>query len=100
MASKARERSGAGRRPSPLDASPTPLLQRAVPRARRREAEDRARTLDAYEKDSGLQARTGAVYRELAAAEWNSPWWTIAPDVDPGILADKLALLQQRHDTR
>ena len=71
----------------------------AEERARRREAEDAARTLDAYEKDSGLQARTGAVYRDLAAANWNSPWWTIAPDADPGILADKLALLQQRDDT-
>ncbi|MDH6281940.1 dTMP kinase [Prescottella agglutinans] len=71
----------------------------AEERARRREAEDSARALDAYEKDSGLQARTGAVYRELATADWNSPWWTIAPDADPGILADKLALLQQREGT-
>lgn len=68
----------------------------AEERARRREAEDSSRALDAYEKDSGLQARTGAVYRELAATDWNSPWWTVAPDTEPGILADKLALLQQQ----
>ncbi|QCQ91997.1 dTMP kinase [Rhodococcus sp. SGAir0479] len=71
----------------------------AEERARRREAQDSSRALDAYEKDSGLQARTGHVYRELAAADWNSPWWTVAPDTDPGILADKLALLQQREGT-
>lgn len=71
----------------------------AEERARRREAQDSSRALDAYEKDSGLQARTGDVYRELAAADWNSPWWTVAPDTDPGILADKLALLQQREGT-
>ncbi|NKS62655.1 dTMP kinase [Rhodococcus hoagii] len=68
----------------------------AEQRARAREAEDVSRTLDAYEKDSGLQARTGEVYRELAAADWNSPWWTLTPDTDPGILADKLAVLHQR----
>ncbi|RVW05255.1 dTMP kinase [Rhodococcus xishaensis] len=68
-------------------------------RARRREAGDSVRALDAYEKDSELQARTDAVYRELAAASWNSQWWTIAPDTDPGALAAKLAHLQQRDDT-
>ncbi len=66
----------------------------AEERARRREAQDSARTLDAYEKDSGLQTRTGAVYRELATANWNSEWWTVSPDTDPDDLADRLTLVQ------
>ncbi|WP_031937384.1 dTMP kinase [Prescottella defluvii] len=71
----------------------------AEERARARGAADASRALDAYEKDSALQARTGQVYRELAAADWNSLWWSVAPDVDPGALADKLALLHERRDT-
>ncbi|QBJ95327.1 dTMP kinase [Rhodococcus sp. ABRD24] len=67
----------------------------AEERARLREAADSARALDAYERDRDLQSRTGEVYRELAAADWNSPWLTVMPDVDPGTLADKLALLHE-----
>ncbi len=50
---------------------PTELAaQRAVNRA----AEDADRARDAYERDDGLQRRTGAVYGELAAANWGGPW--------------------------
>lgn len=38
---------------------------------------DAARTADAYERDGGLQARTLAAYRSLAAAQWGSPWRTL-----------------------
>ncbi len=56
MASKARERSGAGRRPSPLDASPTHLLQRAVQRA-----------LDEYSAEFGPGGITQRQYAVLTA---------------------------------
>ncbi|NLE80685.1 MAG: dTMP kinase [Rhodococcus sp.] len=66
-------------------------------RARGREAADSARALDAYERDGGLQARTGAVYRELADSNWISPWWVVGPDTDPGAIAEKLALSYGDH---
>lgn len=69
-----------------LDASVELAAQRARHRAER-EA-DRAR--DAYERDDGLQQRTGAVYAELAAANWAGPWSVVAPDVDPADLARSL----------
>ncbi|MCV7057179.1 dTMP kinase [Mycolicibacterium gilvum] len=66
---------------------PTELAaQRAVNRA----AEDAARARDAYERDDGLQRRTGAVYAELAAAQWGGPWVVIPPDVDAAELAARL----------
>ncbi|ADU00634.1 MULTISPECIES: dTMP kinase [Mycolicibacterium] len=66
---------------------PTELAaQRAVNRA----AEDAARARDAYERDDGLQRRTGAVYAELAAAQWGGPWAVIPPDVDAAELAARL----------
>ena len=43
-------------------------------RASRREAQDEARTRDAYERDAGLQARTAQVYEQLAGADWVAPW--------------------------
>lgn len=60
--------------------------QRADTRART-EA-DRAR--DAYERDDGLQRRTGEVYSALAAAGWCGRWRTVAADVDPSALAVEL----------
>ena len=54
--------------------------------AGRERTEDRAR--DAYESDDGLQKRTGAVYAELAAAAWLSPWSTVDDTTDlTGVLA-------------
>lgn len=46
----------------------------AASRARGREEAELDRALDAYESDAALQRRTDAVYRELAAASWLSPW--------------------------
>ena len=59
----------------------------AADRARRRADEDADRTRDAYERDAGLQQRTGAVYAGLAAASWHGPWSVVGPDVDPAQLA-------------
>jgi dTMP kinase len=60
--------------------------QRAVSRA----AQESDRARDAYERDGGLQRRTGAVYRALAAADWAGRWVAAAPDVVPAELADTL----------
>lgn len=66
---------------------PTELAaQRAVNRA----AEDADRARDAYERDDGLQRRTGAVYGELAAANWGGPWLVVPPEVDAAELAGRL----------
>ncbi|BBZ79948.1 dTMP kinase [Mycolicibacterium anyangense] len=62
-----------------LDAS----VELAAQRARQRAEQESDRARDAYERDDGLQQRTGAVYAELAAANWGGPWSVIAPDVDP-----------------
>ena len=62
----------------------------AAERAARREAQDASRTRDAYERDGGLQGRTGAVYAALAAENWVGRWALVAPDVDPAELATKL----------
>ncbi|GAA3177573.1 hypothetical protein GCM10020255_069630 [Rhodococcus baikonurensis] len=63
----------------------------AEQRARSREAEDASRQLDAYERDGGLQARTGELYTQLAATAWVSPWWIVGPETDPADLAHRLA---------
>ncbi|CDO10167.1 thymidylate kinase [Mycolicibacterium cosmeticum] len=60
--------------------------QRAVSRA----AQESDRARDAYERDGGLQRRTGAVYRALAAADWAGRWVVAAPDVVPAELAGNL----------
>lgn len=46
----------------------------AAARAATRERTERGRDRDAYESDAGLQERTAAVYAQLAAASWLSPW--------------------------
>lgn len=66
-----------------LDAS----VELAAARARHRAEQEADRARDAYERDDGLQQRTGAVYAELAAADWGGPWSVVAPDVDPVALA-------------
>ncbi|MFZ2172614.1 MAG: dTMP kinase [Rhodococcus sp. (in: high G+C Gram-positive bacteria)] len=71
----------------------------AAARARGREVTDGGRSLDAYERDGGLQERTAEVYRELAKADWVSPWWVLTPDTDPAALAGNLALLKKEHGT-
>lgn len=60
-------------------------------RARHRAAEDAGRSRDAYERDAGLQQRTGAVYAGLAAAGWHGQWAVVDAEVDPGGLAADLS---------
>ena len=60
-------------------------------RARRRAEIDPGRVRDSYERDDGLQQRTGAVYAGLAAAGWGGPWLVVDEDIDPGRLAATLA---------
>ncbi len=60
-------------------------------RARSRAESDPGRVRDSYERDDGLQQRTGAVYAELAAAGWGGRWLSVDADVDPGRLAADLA---------
>lgn len=62
----------------------------AAERARSREAADTARARDSFERDEGLQQRTGAVYDGLAAAGWVAPWQVLGPDVDAVVLAEGL----------
>ena len=62
----------------------------AAQRAAHREAAEADRARDAYERDDGLQRRTGAVYAELAAANWGGPWIVVPPDVDATDLASRL----------
>ncbi|WP_181782084.1 dTMP kinase [Pseudonocardia pini] len=62
----------------------------AAARAQRRAATDPGRDRDAYESDDSLQARTDAVYRELAAQSWLSPWTVLEGEVDPNALAARI----------
>ncbi|AYJ49260.1 dTMP kinase [Rhodococcus sp. P1Y] len=62
-------------------------VELAAERAASRESEDATRTRDAYERDSSLQSRTSAVYGQLAAANWTSPWHVVDAHVDPDRLA-------------
>jgi len=64
----------------------------AAERARLRADADPARERDAYESDDSLQARTDAVYRELAAQSWLSPWTVLAGPVDPAAVAARLTV--------
>ena len=61
-------------------------------RARHRAGQDAGRARDAYERDSELQQRTGAVYAGLAAAGWGGRWLVVDAEVEPGRLtADLMA---------
>jgi dTMP kinase len=61
-------------------------------RARRRAREDATRQRDAYERDAGLQQRTGAAYAELAAAGWGGRWLVVDERVEPARLAAELTV--------
>jgi dTMP kinase len=61
----------------------------AAERAAHRERTEPARERDRYESDAGLQERTAAVYRGLAAAGWLSPWTTL--DGAVGVAVEDLA---------
>ncbi len=60
-------------------------------RARSRAETEPGRARDAYERDDGLQQRTGAVYAGLAAAGWGGRWLVIDADADPARLAATFA---------
>jgi dTMP kinase len=62
----------------------------AAERAENRANTEVDRAKDAYERDDGLQRRTGEVYAALAAQDWCGPWLTAGPDVDPAFLASEL----------
>lgn len=71
--------------------APDVQLLLAVPqRVAAARAAGRARGRDAYESDAELQARTAAVYAQLAAAGWLSPWQVLNDDADADALADAL----------
>ena len=57
-------------------------LELAAQRARRRAAADSERALDRFEADTGLQRRTGEMYRVLAGRQYLSPWTVLTPGPD------------------
>lgn len=65
-------------------------VELAAERARRRGELDSSRALDAYERDGGLQQRTGTVYRELAEMNWYGSWSMHTPGDDPATFAARL----------
>lgn len=68
-----------------------PPREVAAERARSRAATEPGRARDAYESDDGLQARTDAVYRELAARSWLSRWTVLDdPAAAPSALVPAL----------
>lgn len=64
----------------------------AANRADQRAATDTDRTKDSFEADAGLQARCAAVYDELAARNWLSPWHVLdgTSAIDTAVLAKTL----------
>jgi dTMP kinase len=62
-------------------------------RARSRAESDPGRARDSYERDDGLQRRTGTVYAELAAAGWGGRWLVVDADADPSGLAATLTAI-------
>jgi dTMP kinase len=65
-------------------------IELADQRARHRARHDASRERDAYERDAGLQQRTGAVYAGLAATGWGGRWRVVDAEVQPGPLAAEL----------
>ncbi len=62
----------------------------AAERAEHRANTEADRAKDAYERDDGLQRRTGEVYSGLAASDWCGRWLVAAPDIDATALTDLL----------
>jgi dTMP kinase len=62
----------------------------AAERALRRAETDADRARDSYERDDGLQRRTGEVYAALAAGDWCGRWAVAGPEVDAAALAGTL----------
>jgi dTMP kinase len=68
-------------------------VELAAARADNRAREEADRVKDAYERDGGLQHRTGEVYAALAAGSWGGQWQVVGPEVDATALAAELAEL-------
>src|SRR4051794_15408114 len=62
----------------------------AAERAEHRANTEADRAKDAYERDDGLQRRTGRVYSELADDGWVGPWLVAGPHTDGAALAVEL----------
>jgi dTMP kinase len=62
----------------------------AAERAEQRANQDADRAKDSYERDDGLQRRTGEVYSGLAAVDWCGRWLVAGPEVDAAALAADL----------
>ena len=62
-------------------------VELAAQRARHRESTEAERVRDAYERDAGLQQRTGDVYAGLAAMSWYGRWSVVGADIDAAALA-------------
>lgn len=62
-------------------------VELAAHRARHRESTESDRARDAYERDAGLQQRTGDVYAGLAAMSWHGRWSVVGADIDAAALA-------------
>ncbi len=66
-------------------------IELAAERAQSRAETDADRARDAYERDDGLQRRTGAAYAALAERDWCGRWTSVGPDVAAAELAGVLA---------
>jgi dTMP kinase len=66
-------------------------IELAAARADNRAREEVDRAKDAYERDDGLQRRTGEAYTALAAGNWCGRWKVVPPDVDAATLAAELS---------
>ena len=65
-------------------------IELAGERAENRAQQEADRAKDAYERDDGLQRRTGGVYSGLAAGDWCGRWLVAGSDVDAAALATEL----------
>lgn len=66
-------------------------VELAGERARSRAEQDPSRARDSYERDDGLQQRTGAVYSQLAEADWGGSWLVVGAQDDPRDVAAGVA---------
>ena len=57
-------------------------VELSAQRARVRAGQERDRALDRFEADAALQHRTGAMYRQLAQANYLSEWTVLHPGAD------------------
>lgn len=65
-------------------------VELAAERADNRAQQEVDRVKDAYERDDGLQRRTGEIYSALAAADWCGRWLVAGAGVNAAALAIEL----------